>query len=250
VGRPLWREDGSGFCICRWPLLVQSFSGPSPLGLATVFYCLRFETFLFVASYDSQGHGGGIRPRLHTAKQSRAVAYCWQPASTVTLGIEPRWDPWQLQLTTYPAYNILARIAQKTPLLIVVVQSFPLEHVCLRSRYSVTALVYMLMSRSLSSNGSTCYNKYFTGVKLPAIECHAKVISNFPPYTGGAGFKSWSGAWSALTGVSWFFSVHPGEFQDYRSTSKQSTAAFIYILSNSLFTNYLSRHSELHKLNC
>jgi hypothetical protein len=34
--------------------------------LATVFYCLRFETFLFVASYDSQGHGGGIRPRLHT----------------------------------------------------------------------------------------------------------------------------------------------------------------------------------------
>jgi hypothetical protein len=31
-----------------------------------IFYCLRFETSLFVASYDSQGHGGGIRPRLHT----------------------------------------------------------------------------------------------------------------------------------------------------------------------------------------
>jgi hypothetical protein len=45
---------------------VQSFSGPSPLGLATIFYCLRFETSLFVASYDSQGHGGGSRPRLHT----------------------------------------------------------------------------------------------------------------------------------------------------------------------------------------
>jgi hypothetical protein len=28
------------------------------------------------------------------AEQSRAVAYCLQPASTVTLGIEPRWDPW------------------------------------------------------------------------------------------------------------------------------------------------------------
>jgi hypothetical protein len=26
--------------------------------------------------------------------KSRAVAYCRQPASTVTLGIEPRWDPW------------------------------------------------------------------------------------------------------------------------------------------------------------
>jgi hypothetical protein len=36
------------------------------LGLATIFYCLTFETSLFVASCDSQGHGGGIRPRLHT----------------------------------------------------------------------------------------------------------------------------------------------------------------------------------------
>jgi hypothetical protein len=36
VGRPLWREDGSVFCMCRWPLPAQSFSGPSPLGLATV----------------------------------------------------------------------------------------------------------------------------------------------------------------------------------------------------------------------
>jgi hypothetical protein len=32
----------------------------------TIFYCLRFETSLFVASYDSQGYGGGFRPRLHT----------------------------------------------------------------------------------------------------------------------------------------------------------------------------------------
>jgi hypothetical protein len=32
----------------------------------TIFYCLRFETFLFIASYDSQGYGGGIRSRLHT----------------------------------------------------------------------------------------------------------------------------------------------------------------------------------------
>jgi hypothetical protein len=28
------------------------------------------------------------------AEQSRAVAYCRQPASKVTPGIEPRWDPW------------------------------------------------------------------------------------------------------------------------------------------------------------
>jgi hypothetical protein len=46
--------------------MLQSLSGPSPSVLATKFYCLRFEASLFVASYDSQGHGGSIRPRLHT----------------------------------------------------------------------------------------------------------------------------------------------------------------------------------------
>jgi hypothetical protein len=39
--------------------------GPSPFGFVTIFYSLIFETSLFVASYDTQGHGGGIRPRLH-----------------------------------------------------------------------------------------------------------------------------------------------------------------------------------------
>jgi hypothetical protein len=66
LGRPLWREDGSVDCTCYWPSPGQSFSGPSPVGLVALFYCLRFETSLFVASYDSQGHGGGNRPRLHT----------------------------------------------------------------------------------------------------------------------------------------------------------------------------------------
>jgi hypothetical protein len=64
--RPLWREDGSAVCNCNWPSPAQSFSGPSSVGLVAIFYCLRFETFLFVASYDSQDHGGGIRSRLHT----------------------------------------------------------------------------------------------------------------------------------------------------------------------------------------
>jgi hypothetical protein len=66
VGPTLWwREDGSVFCICCWSSLAQSFSGPSPLGLATIFYCLRFKTSHFVASYHSQGHGGVIRPPLN-----------------------------------------------------------------------------------------------------------------------------------------------------------------------------------------
>jgi hypothetical protein len=38
---------------CCWPSPEQSFSGPSPVGLVAVFYCLRFETSLFIASYDS-----------------------------------------------------------------------------------------------------------------------------------------------------------------------------------------------------
>jgi hypothetical protein len=66
VGCSLWREDRSVVYTCCWPSPEQSFSGSSPVGLATILYCLRFETSLFVASYDSQGYGGGIRPRLHT----------------------------------------------------------------------------------------------------------------------------------------------------------------------------------------
>jgi hypothetical protein len=55
-------------CLLYMLLALASvvFLGPSPLGLVTIFYCLRFETSHFVASYDSQGHGGSIRTRLHT----------------------------------------------------------------------------------------------------------------------------------------------------------------------------------------
>jgi hypothetical protein len=33
----------------------QSFLGSSPVGLANIFYYLRIETSLFIASYDWQG---------------------------------------------------------------------------------------------------------------------------------------------------------------------------------------------------
>jgi hypothetical protein len=52
--RSLWREDGSVVYNCCWSSPAQSFSGPSPVGLVTIFYFLRFETSLFVTSYDSQ----------------------------------------------------------------------------------------------------------------------------------------------------------------------------------------------------
>jgi hypothetical protein len=60
-GCPFWREDGSVVYNCCWSSPAQPFSGPSPVALTTMFYCLRFETSLFVACYDSQGHDGGIR---------------------------------------------------------------------------------------------------------------------------------------------------------------------------------------------
>jgi hypothetical protein len=56
--------------VCHLQLLLvlasHSFSDPSPVGLTTIFYWRRFEISLLVASYDSRGHCGGIRTRLHT----------------------------------------------------------------------------------------------------------------------------------------------------------------------------------------
>jgi hypothetical protein len=73
VGRSLCREDGSVVYNCCWSSPVQSFSSPSPVGLVTIFYCLRFDISLFVVSYDSQGYGGGIRSRLHMRDFTRGV---------------------------------------------------------------------------------------------------------------------------------------------------------------------------------
>jgi hypothetical protein len=41
------------------------------VGLATIFYWLRFEISIFVYSYDSLGYGGGIRPCLHTGMRTK-----------------------------------------------------------------------------------------------------------------------------------------------------------------------------------
>jgi hypothetical protein len=56
--------------VCRLQLLLALASAvileSESLGTRDHIYCLRFETSFFVVSYDTQGHGGGIRPRLHT----------------------------------------------------------------------------------------------------------------------------------------------------------------------------------------
>jgi hypothetical protein len=51
LGSTLWRGDGSVVYNCCWFSPAQSFSGPSPVELVAIFYCLRFETCVFVAFY-------------------------------------------------------------------------------------------------------------------------------------------------------------------------------------------------------
>jgi hypothetical protein len=98
VGRSLWRENGSDVYNCCWPSPAQPFSGPSPVELVTVFYCLRFETSLFLASYDSQGYSGGIRPRLQS--QSSKLLYDWRfTANQFVLASSP------LRLTTRDVFS-------------------------------------------------------------------------------------------------------------------------------------------------
>jgi hypothetical protein len=58
--------------------------GSSPVGLVNTFYCPRFVTSLFVASYDSQGYGGGLRPRLHTGFETHS-----QLTLLITSWLEP-----------------------------------------------------------------------------------------------------------------------------------------------------------------
>jgi hypothetical protein len=54
-----------------------------------MFYCLRSDTSLFVASYDSQGHGGDIRLHLHTCHLLTRSADCQDNFSART----PRKTP-------------------------------------------------------------------------------------------------------------------------------------------------------------
>jgi hypothetical protein len=73
-----------------------------------MFYSLIFETSLFVASYDLQGHGGGIRPRLH-------IGICPYLCITSREVVSPRTD-----------YNTLCRIARHEGDLSVAQETYPL----------------------------------------------------------------------------------------------------------------------------
>jgi hypothetical protein len=57
---------------------------------ANIFYCLRFETFLFVTSYDSQGYGGGIQPCLHMGarQHQHKIGYINQTQHEPSVGVK------------------------------------------------------------------------------------------------------------------------------------------------------------------
>jgi hypothetical protein len=66
----------------------------------------------------------------------------------------------------------------ETPFRFVVVELLQLEHVCLRSRYSVTAVVYLLTSLSLPYNGFTWKN-----IRTRSQNIDIKINENYPVLT-------------------------------------------------------------------
>jgi hypothetical protein len=106
-------NERTGLSFVYAALPAQTFSSPSPLVLATIFYCLRFETFLFVASYDSQDHGGGIRSRLHTGVRPTLI---WTQVKvtlrltvsrSVSLGVEPHLGLMTRYLLLFDSYGLV-----------------------------------------------------------------------------------------------------------------------------------------------
>jgi hypothetical protein len=124
-------------CILYTMLVLASvvFLGSESLGTRDNILISQIGTSLFFASYDSQGHGGGIRPRLHTGEVIAAA----------------------------PRYIDSARTAQRTPLPRVFLRTCHLRPLpnngrCLQSHYLGAAVVIQLVSWSLPNSGSTCHN--------------------------------------------------------------------------------------------
>jgi hypothetical protein len=110
-----------------WPYFTVSDSRlPKPGGPGPQLYPQALG-FLFVASYDLQGYSGGIH---------------WLTAIVGS------------------SYMPLAQTTQKTSFLIIIVKLLPWEHVCLQNRYSVMAIIYLLMPQTLPIDGFICHNMF------------------------------------------------------------------------------------------
>jgi hypothetical protein len=70
AGLLIWAPSPTRGRVCRLQLQLVLAStvifGSESVRTRDHILLSQIRDFLFVASYDSQGHGGGIRPRLHT----------------------------------------------------------------------------------------------------------------------------------------------------------------------------------------
>jgi hypothetical protein len=89
---------------CDWRSGSQSVLVSNPhLGITTR-YLLLFDSYSLVIVGRPLWQEG----IFYRAEQSKAVAYCRQPASTATLGIEPRWDPWPIYLFSVKTFVVFS----------------------------------------------------------------------------------------------------------------------------------------------
>jgi hypothetical protein len=69
-------KDCVSLCIPTPIVVMQWLRKHVPVEKKNCWKRLRFETSRFVAPYDSQGYGGGIRPRLHAGLNRSSLHGC------------------------------------------------------------------------------------------------------------------------------------------------------------------------------
>jgi hypothetical protein len=103
VGRFLWREDGSVIYNGCWAPPAQSFSGPSSLGLATIFYCLirdfPFHRLPWLAGLRWRYSTPACTRDTKLKSKSKSKSHCdWrsvsQSVSQSVLVSCPTWGSW------------------------------------------------------------------------------------------------------------------------------------------------------------
>jgi hypothetical protein len=137
VGRPLWREDGSVFCMYRWPLPTQSFSVLVPLDLRPHFTVSDLRL-----------------PFSSPPTTRRVTVEVFDPAST---RVSPPVSDWFKR--PYPLYIPSARTTQKTQLSIVSCIRL-CGNACIQLFHSNGCAHHLLYCcvRALPSNG--CFSAY------------------------------------------------------------------------------------------
>jgi hypothetical protein len=116
------------------------------MGLATIFYCLRFETSLFIVSYDSQGNGGCVRRRLHTGG-----VLCYSGISLYSRGLDHIENTFYYCRVVLPCNCIANSLAN-------IVIAVCLQLCCLALVMAQTTLKTPLLLSELLCNLATSYS--------------------------------------------------------------------------------------------